>query len=93
VTALHSNYPNPFNPITTLRFSLREPTPVSLVVYDARGRVARNLIRQGKPWAAGKYRLVWDAKDDRGFELPSGQYFYRFSAGKYHRTRKMILLK
>jgi hypothetical protein len=92
-TELYSNYPNPFNPITTLRFSLKEKIKVSLVIYDGRGRVVRTLIRPDKPMAAGKYRLIWDAKNEGGFEVPSGQYFYRFTAGRYVKTRKMILVK
>ncbi len=92
-TELYSNYPNPFNPITTLRFSLKEKLAVSLVVYDGRGRVVRTLVRPEKPMQAGKYRLQWDAKNDGGFEVPSGQYFYRFTAGRYVKTRKMILVK
>ena len=50
-------------------------------------------LSRKKPMAAGKYRLVWDAKNDRGLEVPSGQYFYRFTAGRYVKTRKMILVK
>ena len=92
-TELYSNYPNPFNPITTLRFALKEKAKVSLVVYDGRGRVVRTLVRPEKPMQAGKYRLIWDAKNDGGFEVPSGQYFYRFTAGHYVKTRKMILVK
>ena len=92
-TALLPNYPNPFNPITTLRFSLRDKAKVSLVIYDARGRMVRTLLRPDKPMLPGKYRLIWDARDDKGFEVPSGQYFYRFTAPGYHKTRKMILVK
>lgn len=91
-TALHSNYPNPFNPMTTLRFSLRDKAMVSLVVYDAKGKVVRTLIRPDRALLPGKYRLLWDARDDQGFESPSGQYSYRFTAAKYHKTRKMILV-
>ncbi|MDB5105883.1 MAG: Por secretion system C-terminal sorting protein, partial [Fibrobacteres bacterium] len=92
-TELQSNYPNPFNPITTLRFSLKEKLKVSLIIYDGKGRVVRTLVRPDKPMLAGKYRLIWDAKNDRGFEVPSGQYFYRFTAARYVKTRKMILVK
>jgi hypothetical protein len=92
-TEILPNYPNPFNPITTLRFSLREKLKVSLVIYDARGRVVRTLLRPDKPMAAGKYSLIWDARNDLGMEAPTGQYFYRFTAGRYVKARKMILLK
>jgi hypothetical protein len=92
-TELGSNYPNPFNPITTLRFTLKEKLKVSLVIYDSKGRLVRTLVRPDRPMAAGKYRLVWDARNEGGMEAPSGQYFYRFTAGRYVKTRKMILVK
>ena len=92
-TELYSNYPNPFNPITTLRFSLKDKLKVSLVIYNARGRVVRTPIRPDKAMAAGKYRVIWDARDEAGKEVASGQYFYRFVADRYVRTRKMILVK
>jgi FlgD Ig-like domain len=93
ITELYSNYPNPFNPITTLRFSLKDKVKVSLVIYDGRGRVVRTLIRPDKPMAPGKYRLIWDAKDEAGVDVPSGQYFYRFAVPHYQKTRKMLLVK
>jgi hypothetical protein len=92
-TELYANYPNPFNPITTLRFSLKDKIKVSLIIYDSRGRIVRTLIRPDKPMNAGKYRLIWDAKNEAGMEVPSGQYFYRFTAGRYVKARKMILVK
>ncbi|MEO7423775.1 MAG: DUF2341 domain-containing protein [Fibrobacteria bacterium] len=92
-TELYSNYPNPFNPITTLRFSLKEKLKVSLTIFDARGRLVRSLIRPDKTMLPGKYRLIWDGKNEGGFEVPSGQYFYRFTADRYVKTRKMILVK
>ncbi len=93
LTELQPNYPNPFNPITTLRFSLKEKAKVSLLVYDGKGRLVRTLVRPEKTLLPGKYRLIWDARDESGFEVPSGQYFYRFTAGRYIKTRKMILVK
>ena len=93
ITELYPNYPNPFNPITTLHFSLREAAKVSLVIYDGKGKVVRTLLRAEKPMAAGKYRLIWDAKNESGMGVPSGQYFYRFTSPHYNKTRKMILVK
>jgi hypothetical protein len=92
-TELYGNYPNPFNPVTTLRFSLKDKLKVSLIVYDSRGRAVRTLIRPDKAMAPGKYRLIWDARDEMGFEVPSGQYYYRFTAERYVKTRKMLLVK
>ena len=92
-TELYPNYPNPFNPITTLHFSLKEKAKVSLIIYDGKGRIVRTLLRPDKPMQPGKYRLIWDAKNEGGLEVPSGQYFYRFTAPHYYKTRKMILVK
>jgi flagellar hook assembly protein FlgD len=92
-TELFPNYQNPCKPITTLRFSLREKLKVSLVIYDARGRAVRTLVRPDKPLAAGKYSVIWDARNEGGIEVPSGQYFYRFVAGRYVKSRKMLLIK
>ncbi len=92
-TALYGNYPNPFNPITIIRFSLKEKLKISLIIYDANGRTVRELIKTDKPLNPGKYRLVWDARDEFGNELPSGQYFYRFVAPKYKKTMKMLYIK
>jgi hypothetical protein len=92
-TELQSNYPNPFNPITTLRFSLKEKLKVSLIIYDSKGRLVRTLVRPDKAMAPGKYKLIWDARDENGFEVSSGQYYYRFTAARYVKTRKMILVK
>nr|MDQ3003610.1 hypothetical protein [Fibrobacterota bacterium] len=71
----------------------KEKIRVSLVIYDGKGRLVRTLVRPQKEMLPGKYRLIWDAKDESGFEVPTGQYFYRFTAGRYVKTRKMILVK
>jgi hypothetical protein len=91
-TELYPNYPNPFNPITTLHFSLKEKAKVSLVIYDGKGKMVRTMLRPDKEMLPGKYRLIWDARDNSGLNVPSGQYFYRFTAPHYHKTRKMILV-
>jgi hypothetical protein len=79
-TALYGNYPNPFNPVT-------------LVIYDITGRVVKTLLRPDKPLKAGRYRVTWDATNNNGQIMATGPYFYRFKAGKYLKTKKMILLK
>ncbi len=86
VFQLYHNYPNPFNPQTTIGYSLLKRTDVVLIVYNLLGReVAR--FERGKQ-SAGRYQITWDASD-----LPSGIYFYRLQAGDFVRTRKMVLLK
>ncbi len=92
-TALYGNFPNPFNPVTFIRFALKDETPVSLIIYDFSGRVVKTLIRPDNPLKPGRYSLTWDATTNRGQLAASGPYFYRFIAGKFVATKKMILLK
>ncbi len=91
VAALDQNFPNPFNPATTIRFSLREPALVSLRVYDAAGRLVRSLA--DGPLPAGLHERSWDGADARGKPVSSGVYLYRLDAGSFSRTRKMVLIR
>jgi photosystem II stability/assembly factor-like uncharacterized protein len=84
--ALDQNYPNPFNPTTTIDYDIPKPSYVVLSVYDILGRKVATLVDAGK--APGHYRATFDAT-----KLPSGVYFYRFEAGTYHNTKKLLLLK
>jgi subtilisin family serine protease len=90
-TALHQNFPNPFNPETTIAYDLAAGAFVTLTVFDVRGKRVRVLVSANQP--AGKYRVEWDGEDGRGHRVASGVYFYRFDAGSYKQTRKMVLLK
>jgi len=74
---LRPAYPNPFNPVTMLRFALDAERRVELAVHDARGRRLRRLA--AGTWPAGEHALVWDGRDERGRELPSGVYFARLA--------------
>ncbi|MCE5270839.1 T9SS type A sorting domain-containing protein [bacterium] len=91
--SLGQNVPNPFNPSTTIGFSLAgyNPERVCLKVYDLRGRLVRTLL--DRLFAPGAYSVLWSGDDDSGRRLGSGVYFYRLSAGEFTRTRKMVLLK
>lgn len=89
--ALDQNRPNPFNPTTTIRFVVPEREHVSLVVYDASGRVVRTLIDEMAE--SGAREAVWDGRDDRGVGQSSGVYFYRLTTGKRVESKKMVLLK
>jgi len=90
---LAQNYPNPFNPSTTIRFSLREKSPVTLKIYDARGRLVRTLVRGDVRAAGVTHTLQWDGRNDAGQVVSSGVYFYRLEAPGFSQTRKMVLLK
>lgn len=91
VTALEQNRPNPFNPATTIAFSVARPGPVSLRVYDVRGRCVRTLV-DGVMWA-DFYEVGWDGRDDSGVLLPSGVYVYKLVAPLHVEARKMVLAR
>ena len=91
VTALQGNYPNPFNPTTVIKFSLKESSNVSLSIYNIKGQLVKNLVN--KELAAGNHQLLWDGKDAKGSSVSSGIYFYRMEAGSYRATQKMMLMK
>jgi len=88
---LQGNYPNPFNPETTISYRLSRPAQVHLIVYDAAGRKVRSLI--DRRMEAGEHRTVWDATDDRGIPVSSGVYIYRITAGEFSSSGKAILLR
>lgn len=89
--ALEQNVPNPFNPATTIHFTLPENAVVKLVIYDVAGRIVRTLVDEKR--RADNYEVTWDGRDMHGDAVASGVYFYRISAGKHRATRKMVLLK
>ncbi len=91
VTALYTNYPNPFGPLTTLAFSLAETRRVSIAVYDVSGRVVDVLIDEELP--AGRSSVHWDGKDATGRDAASGVYFARMMAGSAHFEMKMSLMR
>jgi len=84
--ALRDNYPNPFNPSTTIKFELPKDAFVNITVYDNLGREVSKLV--SSQMEAGYHSVVWDAT-----KYASGVYFYKMTAGDYNRTVKMILVK
>ncbi len=90
--ALANNYPNPFNPATTIKFALPEASQVKLEVFNVVGQVVRTLVDNHQN--AGRYVVQWDATNDNGHNLSSGIYFYRLQAGgEFLEVKKMLLLK
>ena len=83
---LYNNYPNPFNPKTTLRFSLAESGRVRLDLYDVQGRMIKTLLNEYRN--SGTYELGLNICNQ-----PSGVYIYKITSGKYENSKKMILLK
>ncbi len=89
--ALYQNSPNPFNPVTRIRFDLPRQGYVRLVVYNVKGELVATLADQNMD--AGRKEITWDAKDSAGRTATSGVYFYRLVAGEFIETKKMILLR
>jgi len=84
---LYNNYPNPFNPTTTIRFDLPEKTNVELVVYDILGRRVKSLV-DNQVRNPGRYEVSFNAN-----ALASGVYIYKLTTKNYSQARKMLLVK
>ena len=89
--ALEQNFPNPFNPITTLRYDLPENSYVNVIIYDMLGREVKTLVNQTQD--AGYKSVIWDATNDYGKPVSAGVYLYQIQAGEFVQTKKMVLLK
>ncbi len=88
--SLSQNFPNPFNPSTTISFRLPQAADWNLTVYNITGGLVRSYSGSS---AAGNVDVIWDGRTDDGTETASGIYLYRFDAGSFSQTRKMVLLK
>ena len=86
-----SNYPNPFNPSTTISFSLPQESYVTVSVYNVSGQKIATLTSEKMP--AGNNSVTWNAQTDTGSRSASGIYFYRIEAGNYMKSGKMLLLR
>lgn len=92
VYALANNFPNPFNPETTIKYQLPEAGEVTLEIYNMLGQVVNTLVSEYQ--TAGRYVYQWDATNSNGQSLSSGVYFYRINAGgEFQSIKKMLLLK
>jgi Leucine-rich repeat (LRR) protein len=91
VFALHENYPNPFNPTTTLRFDLPEVSDITLSIYNMLGQRVRTFNMNDTP--AGYHSVTWNATNDYGDPVGAGVYLYQLRANQFVKTRKMVLLK
>jgi hypothetical protein len=90
--ALHSSIPNPFNPLTTIRFDLPQAGRARLTVFDISGRKVRTLLA-GESFSPGRHEAVWRGKDDSGRSVAAGVYFYRLESGSFSQTKRMTLVK
>ncbi len=89
--ALYNNYPNPFNPSTSIKYDLVKRVNVSLVIYDINGRVVKNLVNSEQ--SAGYYNITWDGTNIDGNTVSTGIYFLKLVAGDFVKMQKLLLLK
>lgn len=85
------SYPNPFNPSTNIDFTLNETITIRIKIYNYLGKEIKTLLE--KEFSPGNYTISWDGKGKENEVLPSGVYLIRFSAGKYNKIIKAVLLK
>ncbi len=88
---LRQNHPNPFNPGTTIEYSLDQPAHVELIIYNALGEKVRTLVSEWQ--SSGNRSVTWDGRSHRGMDVASGVYLYRLTAGGRSLTRKLILVR
>jgi len=90
-TTLYQNFPNPFNPTTSIPFDLAHVERVRLAIFNVQGQLVRTLVDQYVN--AGHHRPIWDGTDNDGNHVASGVYIYRLTAGSYRATQKMVMVK
>ena len=92
VTKINQNYPNPFNPETNIAFSMRETGQVTIEIFNLKGQKVTTLTN--REYEAGYHNLTWKSHNEKGAQVSSGVYFYKFSVnGKTKDMKKMLLLK
>jgi hypothetical protein len=87
------NYPNPFNPETTISFNLENPDNAIIEIYNSRGQIIKQFEQHDFRQDTKGYSVIWNGRDERQNSVASGIYFYKLSQGTYTHTRKMVLLK
>ena len=88
---LHNAYPNPFNPVTTLRYNLPEDGLVTITIYDMMGRIVKTMVNSEQ--TAGYKSVQWNATNNAGHPVSAGLYLYTLQAGDFRQVKKMVLLK
>jgi len=91
VSKLIGNHPNPFNPSTTISFSIQNNSNIELSIYNIKGQKVKQLVRD--QFSAGEQSVVWDGRDENSKSVSSGIYFFKLNAGDFEKTKKMILIK
>jgi hypothetical protein len=88
---LHGCSPNPFNPVTTLSYSIPQASVVRLDLYDLAGRKLRTLVNE--MCDAGTFEAIWNGRDDEGRDMPSGVYLAKMRWARGSQTMKMVLAR
>jgi hypothetical protein len=88
---LKENYPNPFNPTTTIPFDVLDEGHMTLGIYDVNGQLVRQLVNED--YVSGSYTAVWDGRNNEGKEMHSGIYVYLMTSDKLTLSGKMLLVK
>jgi hypothetical protein len=91
--ALGNNYPNPFNPVTRITYSIKDQAHVSLKVYNVAGQWVRTLVDNEQTPSLEGFTVTWDGLSDAGAPVSSGVYFYKLVTKNFSQTKKMVLLK
>ena len=91
IFGLQGSYPNPFNPSTTINYSVETGGLTSLIVYDMMGREIKSLV--SGYLTPNHYSVVWNGKDNADRQVPSGIYLYRLTSGKFTDMKKVMLMK
>jgi hypothetical protein len=91
VNQLGNNYPNPFNPTTTISYNIAKEGKVDLAIYNLKGQLVKTLVSAEQ--TAGLHDVTWNGEDNTGRKVSSGLYLYKLSTSDFNSTKKMILLK
>jgi hypothetical protein len=91
LTKLHANYPNPFNPSTTISFNNAAAGNVKIDIYNIKGQKVKSLVNDY--FSSGLHKVEWNGTDEQQKQVGSGVYFYKMKAENFSDTRKMILMK
>ena len=86
-----SNYPNPFNPSTTINYNIPKDGDVKLNIYNLKGQLVKTLVSESKK--SGSYKITWNGDDQAGNRVSSGLYFTRIESNGKTLTNKMLMLK
>jgi len=90
---ISGNYPNPFNPNTTIEYNIENSGQVSLKIYDIMGRLVKTLVNEYKESGRSNYQVIWDGKDNAGQQVSAGLYLYSLKSNGRADHAKMVLMK